>query len=120
MRPINSQLHYPDDDRPEYAEYRLPGDEPMKHQPDTNVQFDWFRHQPKSEQKRLSPTGDHAAAWDKKQVEIDMDWRADSIKAEEDYDKKARQAKLPGISLAATYSKKRARNIKNWRKKKGQ
>ena len=100
-----------------YSEYKLPGDEPMRHQWDTNVQFDWYRHQPKEEQKRLSPKGDHAAAWDKKQTELDMDHRAASIKADEDYEKKAKAAKLPGISLAATYSKKRARNIKKWKKK---
>lgn len=112
------QFNSSDDDRPEYAEYRLPGDEPMRHQPDTNVQFDWYRHLDPKEQKRLSPTSDHAAAFEKKQHEDDLSHMADSIKKDEDYDKAARNSKLPGISLAATYSKKRSRNLKKWRESK--
>ena len=68
-------LHYPDDDRPEYSEYRTPNDEPMRHQPDTNVQFDWYRHLPKDKQTELSPEGDHAKAWAQHTSDIDTEYR---------------------------------------------
>jgi len=62
----------------QFDEYRLPGDEPMKHQWDTNVQFDWYRHLPKEKQTELSPTGDHAKAWDKHIKNLDIEHEAES------------------------------------------
>jgi hypothetical protein len=61
----------------QFNEYKLPGDEPLKHSWDTNVQFDWYRHLPKEKQTELSPEGDHAKAWAKHQNNIDIEHEAE-------------------------------------------
>jgi hypothetical protein len=62
----------------QFDEYALPGDEPLRHQWDTNVQFDWYRHLPKEKQQELSPEGDHAKAWEKHTRMLDLEHRAES------------------------------------------
>jgi hypothetical protein len=57
----------------QFSEHTLPGDEPMKHQWDANVQFDWYRHLPKDKQNELSPEGDHAKAWQQHQKDLDTE-----------------------------------------------
>lgn len=89
----------PDSDQ--FDEYRLPGDEPMKHEMDTNVQFDWYRHLPAKKQKELSPTGNHAEAWDRHQEDLDIEHQyADQLEPKPKY------VKMPGQSLRQYYSNK--------------
>lgn len=94
MRPQNPQFE------PE-NEYSLPGDEPMKHDMNTNVQFDWYRHLPEKQQKSLSPTGDHAAAWNKHTEDQELEHRYDA-----EIHEKPKEVGLPGQSLRSYYSKK--------------
>jgi hypothetical protein len=97
----------------EEFEYRLPGDEPLKHQWDDNVQKDWHRHLPAAEQKKYGT--DPAKAWDQHQKDMDLNWMAESYPKEP---KPPRGDGLPGISLRAYYSKKRTKALKDWAAKK--
>jgi hypothetical protein len=55
----------------QFDEYSLPGDEPVKHEWDTNVQFDWLRHRPQEEQDRLPK--DPGKAFDKHVEELHLE-----------------------------------------------
>ena len=85
----------------QFDEYKLPGDEPLKHQWDTNVQFDWYRHLPTRTQNRLSPEGDHAKAWEKHTAEQEGHWIANSLRGLPADDTPIQ--KLPGKSLQGYY-----------------
>lgn len=86
----------------QFGEYSLPGDEPMKHQWDTNVQFDWYRHLPAKKQKELSPEGDHAKAWDRHQKDLEIEHQ---YKNEIEQNHRGRIVPLPGQSLRNYYKK---------------
>ncbi len=92
----------------QFDEYSLPGDEPVKHQWDTNVQFDWLRHQPKDVQKKL-PT-DPGKAWEKHSNNLTTEHMYDKEIHEplhESQQPRGRIKPLPGKSLRSYYSKKR-------------
>lgn len=107
----------------EEFEYSLPGDEPLKHQWDDNVQRDWYRHQPESVQKKYGT--DPAKAFDQHQKDMELNWMADSHDERPhceacgphdpaDYKKPYSGDGMPGTSLRAYYSKKRTRALKKW------
>lgn len=96
----------PDDSQ--FDEYSLPGDEPMKHQWDTNVQFDWLRHQPEDVQKSLPK--DPGQAWDKHQENLHLEHMYEKEINEplhESLQPKGKVVPLPGKSLRTYYSKKK-------------
>lgn len=93
----------------QFDEYSLPGDEPLKHQWDTNVQFDWLRHQPKDVQARLPK--DPGKAWESHTNDLHLEHMYDKEIHEPITKPEPRERikPLPGMSLRQYYSKKRKR-----------
>jgi hypothetical protein len=92
----------------QFDEYSLPGDEPLKHQWDTNVQFDWLRHQPKNVQARLPK--EPGAAWDSHVKDLELEHQYDKeihAPIHESLQPRGRIVPLPGKSLRSYYSKKK-------------
>lgn len=89
----------------QFNEYSLPGDEPLKHQWDTNVQKDWYRHLEPKTQKRLSASGNHEEAWKNHQTEIEGNWIANSLSDIPNTNSPIQR--LPGKSLYTYYNKKK-------------
>jgi hypothetical protein len=92
----------------QFDEYALPGDEPVKHQWDTSVQFDWLRHQPKDVQGRLPK--DPGKAFEAHMSDINLEHMYDKEIHEpihESLQPRGRIKPLPGKSLRTYYSKKK-------------